>query len=376
MKTSIAYVVEDMDRHGNVRLYFRRVGKPKIRLPGPIGSEEFWTAYRRARDGEVKPKPKPKAAESGTLRHICERYFAAAEFTSMDESTKRARRLLLDAICEKHGDKPHRLMEPRHVRKLRDERAETPAAANAVIKALRQVFALAVVDDLSLRNPARDVPYLRISSDGHHAWTIDEVRQYEAKHPVGTRARLALALLLYTAQRRSDVILFGRQHVKDGWLKFTQAKNRKSKPVKLEIPVLPALQAIIDATPSGTLTFLATPAGTPYKPVPFSIRFRKWCDEAGLPHCSAHGLRKATSTRLAELGCTPHEIMAITGHRTLKEVERYTQAAQQKKLAKSAMRKLTRDKSATKVSHSQVAETKSGTLSAKNASKINAKISS
>ena len=94
------------------------------------------------------------------------------------------------------------------------------------------------------------------------------------------------------------------------------------------------------AGPTGVLTFLVTDYGKPWSNAGFGNKFRDWCDTAGLHHCSAHGLRKAAAAKLAELGCTVHEIMAITGHESLKEVERYTKAAEQKRLAKSAMRKL------------------------------------
>jgi integrase len=126
----------------------------------------------------------------------------------------------------------------------------------------------------------------------------------------------------------------------NGWLKFTQAKNAKHKPISLEIPILAELQRIIDATtPLGKDTYLVTAFGRPFSVKGFGNRFRKWCDEAGLPHCSAHGLRKAGSARLAELGASDREIMAITGHQTAKEVDRYTKGARQRKLAASAMEK-------------------------------------
>jgi integrase len=209
------------------------------------------------------------------------------------------------------------------------------------LKALRQVFKYALEVDLVERNPARDVPLLRSDNpEGFHCWTPEELTQFEAHHPVGSAARLAFALLLYTAQRRSDVVRLGRQHLRDGWLTFTQTKNDRRNPVKLSIPIVPQLQAIIDTSPSGDLTFIVNEIGRPFSDAGFGNRFRKWCDEAGLPNCAAHGLRKASASRLAELGCSPHEIQAITGHRTLKEVERYTRAADQKRLAGRAMARM------------------------------------
>jgi integrase/recombinase XerD len=121
-----------------------------------------------------------------------------------------------------------------------------------------------------------------------------------------------------------------------------QAKNEHRNPIDVDIPVHPDLQRSLDAAPSGHLTFLVTEFGKPHSPNGFGNKFKDWCREAGLPHCSAHGLRKAAAARLAERGATAHEIMAITGHQSLEEVERYTRAAQRRTLADSAMAKLKR----------------------------------
>lgn len=141
--------------------------------------------------------------------------------------------------------------------------------------------------------------------------------------------RLALDLLLYTGQRKSDIVLFGSKHVKDGWLRFTQQKNRNSKPVTLEIPILPQLAATIAATPSGHLTFLVSKLGKPFSVAGFGMRFRDWCDAAGLPECTAHGLRKIAAVRTAQNGATPAQLMAIFGWRDIKQAELYTRAADQ-----------------------------------------------
>jgi integrase len=128
-------------------------------------------------------------------------------------------------------------------------------------------------------NPAREVTYLKSRPGGFHSWTVEEVEKFEARLPIGTKARLALALLLYTGQRRSDVILFGRQHVRDGWLKFTQTKNRRNRPISLELPVLPPLQRAIDATATGDLTFLVNGFNRPFTAAGFGNKMRQWCDE-------------------------------------------------------------------------------------------------
>jgi len=343
MKITLRYICEDRDRHGNLRLYVRRNGR-KIRIKERWGTDGFLDAYYAALTAIEQTKAKAERrlpAKSGSLRWLIEQYYRSADFRQqLDPSTQRVRRGILDSLCEIHGDKPYARMEPRHVRKQRDDKAEFPEAANARVKAIRQVFKWAVDTGHAERNPAKEVPYLKTGTLGFHSWGLDEVRQYEERHPIGTRARLALALLLYTGQRRSDIVQFGRQHVKDGRLVFTQDKNNRRSPVRLEIPILPALKAIIDASPTGDLTFLVTQFRRPFTANGFGNKMREWCNQAGLPHCSAHGLRKAIAARLAELGASEHEIMAVTGHRTSKEVSRYTRAARQRELADSAMQKL------------------------------------
>jgi integrase/recombinase XerD len=145
-------------------------------------------------------------------------------------------------------------------------------------------------------------------------------------------------VLRYTTGRREDAPRLGRQHIRDGRVKFRQAKNEHRNPI--DIPLHPELKASIEASAVGNMTLLITEYGKPFTANGFGNKFKDWCRQADLPHCSAHGVRKATSTALAEAGATPHEIMAITGHQTLEEVERYTKAFSRQKTADTAMAKL------------------------------------
>jgi integrase len=213
----------------------------------------------------------------------------------------------------------------------------TPTAANHWLRMIRALMKFAILEGMRPDDPTVGVNYVPYASEGFHAWSEDDIAAFEAKHPIGSKARLAFALMLYTGCRRADAAVLGRQHIKNGFLTYTQDKNRNRKPVTLTIPVVPELQAIIDATPSGHLTFIVSRYGQPYTPHGFGIWMKRCCREAGLPECTSHGLRKAISRRMAEKGRSPHEIMAVTGHSTLKEVERYTKAASQKLLAARAL---------------------------------------
>src|SRR5215467_4127483 len=159
------YIVEDVDRHGNVRIYFRRTGQPKIRLRERPGTEAFDAEYQRAFRGEVRP-PSPNQhtpAMPGTMRWLCEQYYASAKFQSLAESTRKVRRAILEEICQRAGDFRFATMEARHVAKLRDEKISFPEAANNRVKALRQLFGWATSPEYryATKNPARDVGKLR-----------------------------------------------------------------------------------------------------------------------------------------------------------------------------------------------------------------------
>jgi integrase len=139
--------------------------------------------------------------------------------------------------------------------------------------------------------------------------------------------------------RISDVVLLGPQMERNGALCFTEQKNQANKPKHREIPVLPPLRAELDASRSGHLAYLITEWGQPYAtPKAFGNRFKAWCVQAGLPHCTAHGLRKAGSTFAAEQGATEHELMAIYGWDSPKQAALYTRAANRKRLVAGAMR--------------------------------------
>jgi len=331
-RVSIKHLERYKDRHGKQRLYYRnrKTGGRRAPLRGPEGSPEFWEDYQNAANGIVQSKPTLNRAEAGTMRWLVEQYYQSAAFNEIGDTYKRTRRGILDKFCETHGTKRYAHLKARHIRKIRDSMFDRPGAANNLLKALRQVFKHAVNYDLLDINPLLAVEKLKPKKKGgFHAWELEEIEQFEAIHPIGTKARLALALLLYTGQRRGDMVRMGRQHVRDGWMRVVQGKGSK----RLEVPYFDVLKEVIDASPVGDLTYLETDYGKPFTSNGFGNWFRDRCDEAGLPQCAAHGLRKASASRLAEIGCSTKEIMSITGHKSISEVQRYTEAAEQKKLA-------------------------------------------
>jgi integrase len=348
----LPYLISDTDRHGNRRYYVRKPGRPKIRIRAIPGTPELLDEYQRAINGEIA-KPKLEPASQGSLRWLCVLYFQSVDFQQLGESTAHVRRLILEGICQskttkgiERGSLPFARMEERHIREIRDERADRPESANAHLKALRQLFKWAKKTGRTSTNPAALVERLRNSSSGFHTWTEEEVAQFEAHHPIGTKARLAFALMRYTGVRRSDVVKLGKGMERDGALVFTITKGAQRKgrpgesapgPKRLALPILSPLRAIIDATPSGHLNYLVTEYQKPFSVAGFGNKFRDWCNEAGLPHCTSHGIRKHAAVVAAENGATEHQLMAMFGWDSPKQAAVYTRKANREKIAKGAM---------------------------------------
>ncbi|MGA8612822.1 MAG: site-specific integrase [Xanthobacteraceae bacterium] len=331
-----------------MRIYYRRKGFRKARLEGTPWTPEFMAAYDAAKKIAAPAQGVlARPTLPNTWSWLCLRYFAeCTDYKLLDPRTQHVRRQILEATFDepirrdtdkRFADIPLARMDGNAIEVLRDRKLSTPESANARVKAIRQVFKWGVSKGHAPSNPAREVSYFKSSSEGFHTWTLEEVQQFEEHHPIGTKARLAFALLLYTGQRRSDVIRFGKQHAKHGALTFTQYKGRNRKPHKLTLPILPVLQKIIDGSPCGDLTFLVNEFGRAFTDAGFGNKFRDWCDQADLPHCSAHGLRKAGATIAANNGATARQLMAIFGWDTIKQAEQYTRKADQKLLAEAAM---------------------------------------
>ena len=184
-------------------------------------------------------------------------------------------------------------------------------------------MAFAVENELLDHNTCLGIKPLKITSDGYHAWSDAEIAKFEKHHPQGSMARIAMLFALYTGQRRSDVVRMGWSDIQDGFIKLRQEKTKAF----LGIPIAPTLANALADVPESRDTFVVTRKGEAFTSAGMGNWFRARCDEAGLGHCSMHGLRKAAARRLAEAGCTDRQIMSITGHKTSQEVGRYTRSA-------------------------------------------------
>jgi len=353
------YVQAFVDRHGHARFYIRRSGFPRVALPGLPWSPEFMANYHEVM--ATKPAPSQIGADrvvARSIRALAIAYYDSAAFKALSPSTQRVYRNIMDRFCretdkagQRHGDKDAAKMEARHIESLMEARAEKPDSANGLRKVLRVMMKVAVKLGWRRDDPTQGVKKIKPKKrGGYRSWPETVIAQYRERHPVSTKARLAMEIGLYTGQARQDVILMGEQHISREYdpeqgreveiLNWVRRKTEGKTGFELAIPVHPELRRIIDATPSKNLTFLVTELGAPLTAAGFGNWFRDRCNEAGLRGYSFHGLRKAAATKLADVGCDPIEIAAITGHASLREVQRYTETRDRKRAARRAMGKL------------------------------------
>jgi integrase len=335
----LKYVNEYRDRHGRVRRYFRRPGCRAIPLPGLAGSIEFMQAYQAALAIVSPPPPSPKHVIAGSLAAVAAGYLRSADFANLSPSSQASYQVALKPVLAAHG---HRLVRDltkvaaRHV--VEQIGAVRPGMANLTKAVLSKVIAYAIEIGVRTDNPFAGLTPYRLGT--YHTWTDAEITQFERRWPLGTRERLAFALLLYTGQRGGDVVRMQRADISDGRIRVAQDKTRKGTTNELLIPIHPALARALQAGPVVGMTHIITDArGRPLQRLTKIMAAA--VKTAGLPpRCVAHGLRKAALRRLAEAGSTTKQIAAVSGHRSLSEIERYTARADQAGLAQAAISKL------------------------------------
>jgi integrase len=325
----LKYVHEYRDRRGALRRYVRRPGFPRVALPGVPGSPEFMEAYAAALAGSSIPTKREEP--DGTFAALVTRYYASPKFANLSAKSKSIYRRVLESYIPKHGDSAVRLLTVDKAEKLiSDIGATRPGLANLHRSILATVFRYAVKIRLRTDNPFSTDAIDPYKLGSHHTWTDDELNAFRKRWPLGTRERLAFVVLLYTSQRISDAVKLKRSDV-------MPVKQQKTG-TELSIPAHQALTRAIKAGPSNGIYIIGNEDGRPMSAAALTQMMARAIKAAVLPdRCVAHGLRKANQRILAEHGATIKMMQAISGHKTLKESERYSQAANQATLAAAAM---------------------------------------
>jgi integrase len=326
----LKYVNEYLDRTGKLRRYFRRGGKALGPLPGEVGSDEFMAAYQGYM-AWVAPVVSPRSIE-GSLGRLINEYYGSRPFLNLKPSSRQIYRYVLEPLAKVHGHRTALITHKQASKLIAEIGATKPGMANLTKSVLQKLMKYAIKANWRDDNPIIGIePFKRGT---HHTWNEGELKTFETRWPLGTRQRLAYAMLLYTGQRVGDVAKMNRADIVDGELHVIQQKTG----AELYLPIVLELEHAMKAYPAKGLSLIGNENGKPLSRAALSHLMRAAIKEAGLPaKCVSHGLRKAAMRRLAEDGKTEKQIAAVSGHKTLREIERYTAAADQRRLAKDAM---------------------------------------
>lgn len=342
----LPYCKPERDRHGRIAYwYFRRNGR-RWRLPGEPLSAEWLAEYARLK-AETDAEPKAQKAEDikprrGSFRAVVMAYMRSPEWRNLKPSSQRAYRQYLDHLVMNHGHLPIALIERHHIKKWRAAKESTPGVANQMVKTLRILLAYAVDSGERPDNPALHIKPFKLGE--HRAWTEAELAAFEQRWPPGTMQRRAYALARYTGQRCGDVAAMTLAHRRNGGIWVKQQKTGQ----ELWVAEHRELTAELARGDQGNMSLITKANGQAFDADGLSQWFAKAIAAAGLPkECVTHGLRKVAARDLAEAGCSVHEIMSVTGHASLNEVQRYTKSANQRKLADAAILKLERNSKGT-----------------------------
>ena len=367
-KVDLPYVERNKNRFGQYRYYFRIGGKRICRLPNDIDTEEFAAAYWKVRD-EVErarpqasgPQPVHQRMKRGSFQWLCLQYMKSDSFDLLDKTTQAKRRAIMEAMWEEpikagkddgptFADMPVEALDARNIEVLRDRKKEAPFAADERLKVLRQV--MDTKDDRGrpyVRNAARLVSPFRRKTTGHHAMTPDEAMKFITHHGTNSKATFALTLMMFTGFRVSDLAAIGPQHRRNDVFRLRLFKNRNRTPVDLEIAIHPILEAVLALHPVIGMHYMMTEHGKPYSVKGLGNRISEWFTQAGLPHCTAHSVRKGLATDIAHHEATDSQLEAMFGWTDGKTSKIYTRSAQRARLARQAVSRINWDGIGTKL---------------------------
>lgn len=330
------------DRHGKKRYRYRRVGVKSCYIQHRPASPEFWAKYEELEALSTTP-------EQGARRTYAP--FSMDDLTAKVKRTQSWNRMLPKGQQVK-GRIIERLLDMKGTNGIRfgdrDARLVSVSSLDAILgkmthgkagnfrKEMKRLFAYAKKIGWRVDNPAKDTDPIK-KGPGWHTWTDAEIKQYRDFHPYGTVPRLVLELALNTSARRCNLNLLERRQIVGDDIEIQHVKDNE----ETSVPILPETRLALDAMTTTHIRYLIVGAhGKPYTVEGLGEKMRRWCDRAGLPHCSLHGLRKATSRQLAESGASDAQGRAVTGHKKDTTFAYYAAKANRKALAGTAMANL------------------------------------
>ena len=339
------HVTPVKDRHGKKRYRYRRTGVKSCYIKHQPKSAEFWEEYDRLEMLGTASEPAEvlRTFTPRSMDDLAAKVKRAPAWKRMKPQGQRTKASIIERLLDKKNEGGRRLGERQvgavtvaMLDGILGKMSDTPGAADNFRKEMKRLFGYAVKLGWRADNPASMTDPIPAGA-GFHTWTDDEIEQFRSRHALGTMARLTLELALNTSARACNLNDIERTHIIRGKLHVAHAKDNH----EAIVPLLPETKAAIDALPVAPIRYLITTVfGKPFSDKGISNKMRQWCDEAELPHCSLHGIRKATSRQLAESGASDAQGRAVTGHKKDATFAYYAKMADREKLAEQALSNL------------------------------------
>jgi integrase len=355
-KPKLPFLHRHRTRHGK-NVYYVKLSKSQkgrgIRIWDPVyRSQKFMEEYHAAVRGvPITPTPLVGKNSKGSLAWLIKEYRSSRDWCEiLSAATRKQRGPILKQVEDSAGDVPYTAITRKKIEQ--GMTARTPNQARHFYDTMRGLFKWAVENEHHDRNPTDGIKIKKNNGDGHLAWPIELIEQYELHWPIGTKQRLLFDVYLYVGLRRGDAARLGKQHIRNGIIHLMTEKSQGKMPVY--VPVHPQLAASMAACPSPGLAIISKDDGTHYAKEVLGQFFRKAVKDAGIPvndpkskqkGYSGHGLRKASATIAAESGATESELNAMFGWSGHQMAQLYTKKADRKRLAARAMQKWTRPSS-------------------------------
>lgn len=346
------YLSSFQDRHGRTRWRYRRSGKT-ISIPGQPGEPAFEETYQAAIEGrpvrQAVVVAHPGATVSKSFRDAWKRVLRTPEWIKHDDATKDKNTRLAEEFLKLQvvaddpalwGDMLIEDFKRRHAKDILARFSETPHKAKHLLVAIRKMLHVALDEEWIEIDPTYKLSY-RPDYKGWRAWTDVERALFEARWPQGSAPRTAYSIALWLGNRRSDVV-----RLRWDWFDFQKGiatiETKKGKK-GLILPITPMLRDALNAVERKGETVLVTQYGKPFSEKSITGRMRVWTKAADMPTgCTLHGLRKTLGKMLAESGASTRQLMEMLGHDDIEHAELYSREAEQQRMARDAMTKLTR----------------------------------
>lgn len=307
---------------GRTYQYFRK-GSQYVRLPDDPSSEEYDREYWRLMRGGGS------LSQRFTFDKLIQSYKLSPKW-DLAPRTRADYSKVLEYLHDTIGFKDPTKMRRSTIIEAQMANRHRARFANYIPHMLSILFEHAIDLDWQRDNPAKGISKIK-TGDGHKPWPARAITTF--RENADGLALLAFELALGTGQRASDLIRMEWSHVEGDGIWVTQGKTG----TRLWVPFTDRLCKVLNEPGRNSLRFILSDQYG--RPVRYDLIQKKTLTvrkKLGLEEYSLHGLRYCAASELAEAGCTDQQIAAITGHKSLSMVQKYSKGANQKRLAEQA----------------------------------------